>query len=150
MPSGLTLDFAGLDQHALHLVGDHVVKFLLVFKSVTTHLVHAIATLLHSQKMDQPRVLSGLSPDFVSLANVRLRRACDHVLVPTRVDDGAVPLLRLDGVVPLLRCNRMCVSCQTDGKDKACCRVKLRLQASVAARHRLVMGRTERPSIFQK
>ena len=42
-------------------------------------------------------------------------------------------------------CNRMCVSCQMDGKDKACRRLRLRLQALVAARHRLVMGRTERP-----
>ena len=34
----------------------------------------------------------------------------------------------------------VCVSCQTEGKDKACRFLKLRLQASVAARHRLVMG----------
>ena len=47
------------------------------------------------EKMDQPRVLFGLPLDSASLANVRLRRACDHVLVSRRVEDGVVQLLRL-------------------------------------------------------
>ena len=38
---------------------------------------------------------TGLSLDSASLANARLRRACDPVLVPQKVDDGAIPLLRL-------------------------------------------------------
>ena len=38
----------------------------------------------------------------------------------------------------------VCVSCQVDAKDKACRLEKLRLQASAAARHRLVIGSTAR------
>ena len=70
-------------------------RFLVVFSSVLVHLVLATATLCHSDKIDQPRVRSGLSLESASLANVRLRRACDNFLVPRRVDDGVVPLHRL-------------------------------------------------------
>ena len=50
-------------------------------RPATVHLVVATAT------------LCALWPvPAASLANVRLRRACDRVLVPRRVDDGVVPL----------------------------------------------------------
>ena len=38
----------------------------------------------------------------------------------------------------------VCVSCQMDAKDKACSRLKLRLQALLAARLRLVTDSPER------
>ena len=38
----------------------------------------------------------------------------------------------------------VCVSCQMDAKDRACRLEKLRLQALLAARHRLVIGSTAR------
>ena len=54
--------------HAPHFIGDFVVTFLLVSSSVTIHLVDANTNLLHSEKVDQPRVPSDHSLDFNSLA----------------------------------------------------------------------------------
>merc|ERR550532_2478370 len=110
---------SNLDQHALHLVGDLIVRCLLVPSSVAVHLVHTDADLFHTEQIDQTGVLPGLALDFSSLVvalgnrcseipirwdhdecHVSLRRAGDHVFdevtVAWRVNDGIVPLIGVE------------------------------------------------------
>ena len=53
-----------LDQHAPHLIRGLKVPFLLATCIVALYPVHADAGLSHSQRVDQPRMLSDLSLDF--------------------------------------------------------------------------------------
>mmetsp|Transcript_13879 Transcript_13879/g.17117 ORF Transcript_13879/g.17117 Transcript_13879/m.17117 type:complete len:249 (+) Transcript_13879:866-1612(+) len=105
-----------LHQHALHLVGNLVIPGLLVAGSVAVHLVHTNADLLHTQQVDQTRVLTSLSLDLTSLVvalgngsgevticwhhdqgHIGLGGTGNHVLdevtMAWGIDDGVVPLL---------------------------------------------------------
>merc|ERR1719166_934170 len=105
-----------LHKHALHLIRNLIVARLLVSRSVAIHLVHAHAHLLHTQQIDQSRVLASLALDLTRLVvtlcdggcevavsghhdegHVGLRGAGDHVLdeitMARRINDGIVPLL---------------------------------------------------------
>merc|ERR1719359_1432688 len=110
---------ADLHQHGLHLVHDLIVPGLLVASGVAVHLVDADADLLHTEQVDETRVLTSLALDLTSLvvtlgngsgevtigrnhdeSNVGLGGARDHVLdevtVTRGVNDGVVPLLRVE------------------------------------------------------
>ncbi len=90
---------AYLNLQTHHIVGDRVVAFVLVAGEVAIHLVYADDELLHSQQVDEPRVLACLALDLAGLVvalgdrcgevpvrgdhdqrDVRLRGAGDHVL----------------------------------------------------------------------
>merc|ERR1719174_1931325 len=118
---------ADLLQHVLHLVGDLLVAVFLVAGDVAVHLVDADADLLHTQQVDEPRVLARLALDLPRLVvalgdrcrevavggdhderDIRLRGARDHVLdkvaMPRSIDNRIMPLL----CVELLRGARDC------------------------------------------
>jgi len=107
---------ANLDECALHLIHDLVIACLLISCSVAVHLVDSNANLLHTQQVDQARVLAGLALDLTCLV-VALGDGSGKVTISWNHDEGAVSLGGTgdhvldevavtwsinDGVVPLL------------------------------------------------
>merc|ERR1719265_1232035 len=82
---------ANLYQHALHLIGDLVVASLFVTCSVAVHLVHTNADLLHTEQVDQTRVLACLTLDLPSLV-VPLGNGCGEVAIRGHHDEGHICL----------------------------------------------------------
>merc|ERR1711957_487812 len=110
---------ANLNQHVFHLVGDLVEASLLVPCRVAVHLVHTDHDLLHTQQVDQTRVLARLTLNLACLVialgnrsreiaigwhhdtcHVGLRCTSDHVLdevtMAWGIDDRVVPLLSVE------------------------------------------------------
>merc|ERR1719428_432941 len=103
-----------LDKHGLHLVRNFIKAVLLVPGGIAIHLIDADADLLHTEQVDETRVLSRLALNLARLvvalrnrrrevavrgdhdeSNVSLRGARNHVLdevtVTRRIDDGVMP-----------------------------------------------------------
>jgi len=82
---------ANLDQHAPHLVGDLIVSALFVASSVAIHLVATNCNLLHTQQIDETRVLTSLSLDLTSLV-VALGDGCGEISIAWNHDERHISL----------------------------------------------------------